>query len=69
MVSGCKRALKAFERIQCTRETTLTISRVIPSVWNTRQTHGPQDPNQSNQISQAKTASKESSFSARCIAQ
>lgn len=48
MASGCERAFKAFERIQCTVKIVMMIvSNIIPRVWGALQSHDPQDPNQS----------------------
>lgn len=42
VVSGDGQALKAFERIQRTREIIMIIvSRIISSVWRVLQGHGP----------------------------
>ena len=46
--SSCKRAFKAFEKIQCTKEIIATvINRIIPNIFSALWSHGPQDSNQS----------------------
>ena len=47
MVSHFETAFKALERIQLIGETIIVISRIIPKVWSTFQSHGSQEPNQS----------------------
>ena len=55
MISGCKHALKVFESIEYTKETAvIVISKIIPSVWGALQSHGPQDPKQSNATNKQK---------------
>lgn len=42
VLSGFEQALKAFERIQCSREIiTGTRSRIGPNTWRELQSHGP----------------------------
>lgn len=45
MVSGCKRTIKAFERIQHPRKITMIIVKIIPNDWSALSSQGPQDPN------------------------
>ena len=48
VISSCQHELKAFEGIQYTRGTTsITISRILLSVWSVLQELCSQDPNQS----------------------
>lgn len=40
VISGYEHAFEAFERIQCTRKTTMTIIRKItPNIWSILQSH------------------------------
>lgn len=47
MVSDFETAFKVLERIQLNGETIIVISRIIPKVWSTLQSHGYQEPNKS----------------------
>jgi len=48
VIGSCQHDLKAFKRIQYTRGTTsITISRIVLSVWSALQSCVPQDPDQS----------------------
>ena len=46
VISGCKHAFKEFERIQCIRETIMSIiNKIISNMWSALQSYGPQGPN------------------------
>lgn len=47
MVSYFETSFKALEGIQLNGETIIVISRIIPKVWSTLQSHGYQEPNKS----------------------
>lgn len=62
MVSRCQHAFKPLERIRHARQTPMVIiNRIIPKVWSTLQSHGPQYLIQSKS-NESKTLWKESPF-------
>ena len=70
VIISCEHAFKAFERIQCTRETALIIlSRIIPNVWTVLRVWVPKTQTTQNQICQRKTQMKESLFQANWLIQ
>ena len=63
VVSSREHALITFERIQRMRGAVMiTISKIIPDIWNMLKSYGPQEPNESKLNKSKKDPGKELPF-------
>ena len=70
MVSGYRHEFKAFEKIQCIRETiTIITRRIIFNAWSALHSHCPQDPDQLKPNKSKEIVLKKSLFKAKWLIQ